>query len=742
MSPDQPLPFRRRTDLVIVAVGAATPRWSVKDPLAQRFYQLHQAEHFILQQLDGRTSLKDVVQRFSRLFAPQELTLSQVMQFVQQLWSQGLLVVDHPAQAAALVAAASQQRGRSRWQWLASPLAIRFRGIDPDRVLTALLPVVSWMMSTPALIAAALLVFSGAVVAISELPQIVRELRAAGAAAQGSRLVMLAGVLAVIKICHELGHAFVCKRMGGECRELGLMLLVGIPCLYCNVSDAWLLKSRWQRAAVGAAGMGVELVFAAIAAWAWVLSEPGMIHSMALPVMLFCSVNTLLLNGNPLLRYDGYYILTDLVDVPNLRPRALSVLQRWWMKLLWGVTPDGSAGAFGRTLALGLFGLCSWLYLWMVLGVILWALYQWLEPYGLGALVVAAGAAMIAVRARGAMQRFRLLFRRALQSSGEVGATSGVAGINMGHWRIYLGTALLPLLLIGLLFVPVPRSVSGPIRVVAKQEQSIFVTVPGLLDGLLDQQIQTGTHITQGEVMWQLSNDRLEQERLELSTTKQRQQRRLETLESRMIQNPGLAAEVSSAETQLRDASERLARHEEKLERLQLVASQTGTVIPGAARLAVPLPDRKRASPLLETRGDRLWLRAGDEAARIVSEERAAVLYVAQVDLPNLQRDQSVRLSLPEMGGAIVLGRVAEVSARPLMEVPPALLRDGRLPVSVVDDAVEFQPPVHEVRIALDRSAPALQWLNQVGTARISLASEPLWMHLSRLLHRTFPGLG
>ena len=118
------------------------------------------------------------------------------------------------------------------------------------------------------------------------------------------------------------------------------------------------------------------------------------------------------------------------------------------------------------------------------------------------------------------------------------------------------------------------------------------------------------------------------------------------------------------------------------------------------------------------------------------------MLYVAQVDLPDLQRDQSVRLSLPEMGGAIVLGRVAEVSARPLMEVPPALLRDGRLPISVVDDAVEFQPPVHEVRIALDRSAPALQWLNQVGTARISLASEPLWMHLSRLLHRTFPGLG
>ena len=120
-----------------------------------------------------------------------------------------------------------------------------------------------------------------------------------------------------------------CIRLGGQCRELGLMLLVFTPCLYCEVSDAWTFPSKWQRIAVSAAGIIVEIVLAALAALVWCFSGPGLLHSLAFAVMVVCSVSTLLFNGNPLMRYDGYYVLADLLEVPNLAEQSRAVVARF-----------------------------------------------------------------------------------------------------------------------------------------------------------------------------------------------------------------------------------------------------------------------------------------------------------------------------------------------------------------------------------------------------------------------------
>ena len=135
-------------------------------------------------------------------------------------------------------------------------------------------------------------------------------------------LVWFLLAIAVSKALHELGHGLVCKHFGGECHELGLMLLVFTPCLYVNVSDAWLLPNKWHRIAISAAGMAVEVLLAAVCTFIWWFSEPGMLNYLCLNVMFISSVSTLVFNANPLLRYDGYYILSDLMEVPNLRQKA------------------------------------------------------------------------------------------------------------------------------------------------------------------------------------------------------------------------------------------------------------------------------------------------------------------------------------------------------------------------------------------------------------------------------------
>ena len=139
---------------------------------------------------------------------------------------------------------------------------------------------------------------------------------------------LLAIVLGVTKVLHEFGHGLACKRFGGRCHEMGLMFLVLTPCLYANVSDSWLLKSKWKRAFIAAAGMYVELVIASIAVFVWWFSIPGLVHHLALNVIVVCSVSTLIFNANPLLRYDGYYILADLMEIPNLRQKSSAMLNR------------------------------------------------------------------------------------------------------------------------------------------------------------------------------------------------------------------------------------------------------------------------------------------------------------------------------------------------------------------------------------------------------------------------------
>ncbi len=134
--------------------------------------------------------------------------------------------------------------------------------------------------------------------------------------------IWLAIVMALTKVFHEFGHGLACKKFGGQCHEMGVMLLVLTPCLYANVSDSWLLPSKWKRAFIAAAGMYVELVLASVAVFVWWFSQPGMINQLALNIVFISSVSTILFNANPLLRYDGYYILSDLLEIPNLRSKG------------------------------------------------------------------------------------------------------------------------------------------------------------------------------------------------------------------------------------------------------------------------------------------------------------------------------------------------------------------------------------------------------------------------------------
>jgi len=287
---------------------------------------------------------------------------------------------------------------------------------------------------------------------------------------QAKNAVWLIIALAVTKIIHEFGHGLTCKHFGGECHEIGVMFLVLTPCLYCNVSDSWMLPSKWQRAAVGAAGMYVELLLASLATFIWWFTHPGMLHYLCLNVMFVSSVSTVLFNANPLLRYDGYYILTDIAEIPNLRQKATQVLSRFAKKWLLGIDepPDPFAPQRGL-IFFACYSVAAFVYRWVVMISILWFLLHVFEPYGLKPLGV-----MIAVFTIGTTLVMPLVqFIRFLQTPGrmqEVNTTRWVTACGLGG-----------VLLAAVAYVPVPHRVWCTLTVEPKGAVPVYVDVPGML---------------------------------------------------------------------------------------------------------------------------------------------------------------------------------------------------------------------------------------------------------------------
>ena len=165
---------------------------------------------------------------------------------------------------------------------------------------------------------------------------------------------------------------------------MGIMVLVLTPCLYCNVSDSWMLPSKWARAAIGAAGIYVEVVIASICTFLWWFSEGTIFHNLCLNVMFISSVTTIVFNANPLLRYDGYYILADVVEIPNLRQKATTILSRKLGEWCLGLEPPDDPFLPQRNqLFFALYSVAAAIYRWVVALSICWFLYKLFQSYDL-----------------------------------------------------------------------------------------------------------------------------------------------------------------------------------------------------------------------------------------------------------------------------------------------------------------------------------------------------------------------
>ncbi|TWT42989.1 Peptidase family M50 [Thalassoglobus neptunius] len=701
--------------------------WTVRDPLSQQFFLLREHDFFVFQCLKSRTTIKEIQRQFLMRFAPAQLSETQILSFIQRLWNQGLIHIDRPGMSEAMVRVNRESEKRTRWNQFTNVLAIRFRGFDPDQLLTNTLPYVRWIFHPASVACALILVLIALSIVFAEADRISMELAGLRVLFTPQHLLWLMASIGVIKVIHELGHGFTCKYFGGECHEMGLMLLALTPCLYCNVSDSWRLPNRWQRILISASGILVEVVIAAVCTILWALSTPGSLHLICLYVMVVASINTLLLNGNPLLRYDGYYILSDYTNVPNLRSRAQAQLSALSRKLLFGAgSPASRTNTLSAKIALTLYGLASSIYLTLVIFTILWMIYSLLKPYGLEALAVLLGVGMLGTRLMQlSMRQFQTA--RILIEHKEL------------HWpRALLGFGAVVASLWVVLMIPFPNAVSAPCQIRASQQTPIVVSVPGTIES---EDILPGQQVVEGKVLAKLRNPDLSFRRLQRLSSVDQQRKKLEIMDRQVSIDPSIAAELPTARTMLREFENQLEELDEEVERLTLRAPIDGTFLPTESP-PFQSPDDSTFvvdAPPSDQRIRGAWLEHGTLFGYVApSVHREAVLYVSENEIVELSAGQSVSIVVPERPSERFSGTIVEVGAEPVQSVPIELTATGQV-LAQMDQSGAFRPvsPSYAVIVELDSSASELM-LHQTGNARIRLTSEPLFAHISKWLRRTF----
>ena len=336
--------------------------WYVlRDEASGRAHRFTPIAHDFIARMNGQRTVEEIWSLTENAPDDEALTQDEVLDLLGRLHGADLLIADITPDSQELLQRYRSHERKKLKAKLWSPLSIRIPLLDPDRFLERTMGWVSPLFTRAGAIAWLAIVSTGVVLAASHWSELTENLTER--VLTPANLVFLWLSFPVIKLLHELGHGYSAKRWGGEVHEMGIMFLVLVPLPYVDASSASAFPDRRKRALVGAAGVVVEMFLASVALFVWLTVEPGLLRTLAFDVMFIGGVSTLLFNGNPLLRFDGYYVFADLIDIPNLAGRSQQYLGYLLQHYVFGQQERISpVTASGERLWLFVYALASFVY--------------------------------------------------------------------------------------------------------------------------------------------------------------------------------------------------------------------------------------------------------------------------------------------------------------------------------------------------------------------------------------------
>jgi putative peptide zinc metalloprotease protein len=472
-----------RDDLVISRQETPDgPTFVIKDPASRRFFRFGETEHLIATQFDGATALTAVQARLRSEFDV-EAGAETLRQFADQLRRLGLLQAADPS-----VPAAGTQKKRRLFS--GNPLYIRVRAIDPDQFFDRIVGRLAFFF-TPWFIALSLGTLATALaITISDWNEILRDL---SHLYRFDALLLAWITVLTVTTAHEFAHGLTCKHFGGEVHEIGFLLLYFQPAFYCNVSDAWLFPKKSHRLWVTFAGAYLEIFVWSVATIVWRVTEPDTWVSFVAMIVMATSGIKSLFNMNPLIKLDGYYLLSDYLEVPNLRQRSTSyvkgLVRRLWR---WSIDSDARVTPRERRIYV-IYGLLAMAYSFWILSLVAVRFGSYMVERYQGTGFIAFSLLLGA-----AFQRPLGSAARTLRNVATFPQPSRIPKIRPQVARAVALAAAAALLFLGRMEL----KVSGEFKVFPARNADVRAMVDGLVEQVY---VEEGQHVRAGDVLVRLS---------------------------------------------------------------------------------------------------------------------------------------------------------------------------------------------------------------------------------------------
>lgn len=464
------------------------PWYVVCDKLGHRFFRIRPAAYRFICYLENAANVQEAWDRALEIDPIDSPGQGEVIQLLSQLYQSGLLRSDQNADISALEENKARESAQKRKQRISSLLFLKIPLINPDPFLRRTLSLFAWLF-TPVGAILWLIVFVWGTQAL--IDNWSRFSDSSRSILGWSNLPYLYISLILTKVVHEFGHAYACRRYGREVPEMGVMLLVFNPLPYVDASSCYAFARKYQRVIVGAAGMAVELFVAAVAVKIWADGADGVTSRVAYNVAVTASVGALLFNLNPLLRFDGYHILCDLLETPNLQGRSQSLVGWWVNKKFFKIDP-GPIPTKSRREQIGftLYFFTSWIYRFvLMIGILIFVSKQFLIVGVILALLfgVVWGILPFAKGLRYVFFSPKLMNRRTRA---------------LGIVALFFGSVLSFLAL-----VPMPYYFRAEGVVKSSEFQNVYTSSPGRITELVT---PSGEMVVSGQILLRLTNKELE----------------------------------------------------------------------------------------------------------------------------------------------------------------------------------------------------------------------------------------
>jgi putative peptide zinc metalloprotease protein len=546
------LQLKLRHDLIFTPQRSGRETYYViEDPVNAKFHRVGPTEYAFLSLLDGKTSVNEALRNVASAAPEHAISEFEAANICKWLVDTDLAKTPESALPSQLLAKAATVDQRQLLGRL-NPIMFRLPLFHPDRLFTKLLPWLSWTHTPPALMVWALMAVVALYQATLHWDRFAASSR--GVLAPHNWLWLLVTWIG-LKFVHETAHGIACKRYGGSVHEAGVLLLLFAPLAYVDVTSSWRFPSKWQRIQTAAAGMYMEIVAAALATFVWVATDPGPLNNACHNVMITAGFMTLVINVNPLMRFDGYYILSDLLEIPNLYANGQQYVSYWTKKWLLGIDAARPCWSRSRGGLITLFGLAA--LVWRILvcaGLVIAATTLF---HGAG--IVLAGVAVILWVALPAGQLIAKLVDPAKRQRPHFVRLFGLGGL------LIAATVAL------LLAVPWPGASWAP----AVVEYEPFTPVRAGSAGFVRElRVSSGQQVNQGDVLAVLLNDGLEVELRGLDIGIEQS-----LLNCRMFKQSGKMASYQAERKNLEALQTQQAEKARQVDHLTIRAPRSGHVI-------------------------------------------------------------------------------------------------------------------------------------------------------------------